>query len=422
VNEKSKCRLCSWRLILLLFVGLLLILAVSLSWWYFDDGDLRAVKERARTLGVPTTWDETGREMTKSDRLSIWKGITDISDHPSMFSYRNEKSPNTQRKTFAPITPELLAHHQAFDSEKLVRLLRLIDQLGSEALIFHRSLTLRDGPCLEIAQYQRLVFLLNERVLLAPSTDVPLACRRSLGLIFTFETPTLTHLFVRNRLFTSALNSIAERITDVKEIDPGFAKELARLAEQITFDSDKARIGEFLSLLDLVENPPSYSECKSLGTIADGSWDGQPTPWMFRFGRRHLLDTQLNWLVFLRQKPNMKSALVYGHELENAPNITWDARNRLDRFFLPPLTDDVVIERTCQLHAHLLIAELKDESWPIDNFDLLHHQLRRIERDGKLMGAYSVYEDGVDDGGAKGKDRYFPLYGPLEAPVMLPKP
>jgi hypothetical protein len=38
------------------------------------------------------------------------------------------------------------------------------------------------------------------------------------------------------------------------------------------------------------------------------------------------------------------------------------------------------------------------------------------------MGAYSVYVNGVDDGGARGKDRYFPLYGPLEAPVTVTEP
>ena len=418
----QKSRLYGWRLILPLLVGLLLILAASLSWWYFDDSDLHAVKERARTLGVPTSWGETGREVTKIERLSIWKEITDISDHPSMFSYRNENKIKTQRKTFAPITSELVAHHQTVDSEKLVRLSRLIDQLGSETLVFHRSLTMRHGTWPELDQYKRLITLLHERVLLAPSTDVPQTCRRLLGLISTFETPTLLHLFVRISLFTNALNSIAERIADVKNIDPEIAKELARLTEQIALDSEKARIGEFLSLLDLVENPPSYSECQSLSSIADGTWDGQPTPWMFRLGRRHLLDTQLDWLVFLRQKPEMKSALTYGHELEQAPYIAWNPRNRLARFFLPPLTLEVVIELVCRLHARLLITELKDEPWPIDDFDPLHHQLRRIERDGKLMGAYSVYEDGVDNGGAKRKDRYFPLYGPLEAPVIEPKP
>ena len=59
---------------------------------------------------------------------------------------------------------------------------------------------------------------------------------------------------------------------------------------------------------------------------------------------------------------------------------------------------------------------------PVDPYDPSGKPLRPFLRDGKLMGAYSVYADGVDDGGNKGKDRYFPLYGPLEAPVVVAEP
>jgi hypothetical protein len=65
---------------------------------------------------------------------------------------------------------------------------------------------------------------------------------------------------------------------------------------------------------------------------------------------------------------------------------------------------------------------LRGQPWPIDPYDPSGKPLRPFLRDGKLMGAYSVYADGVDDGGNKGKDRYFPLYGPLEAPVMVTEP
>ena len=43
----------------------------------------------------------------------------------------------------------------------------------------------------------------------------------------------------------------------------------------------------------------------------------------------------------------------------------------------------------------------------------------RGERDGVLMFGYSVGKDGVDDGGNKNKDDCFPLYGPVEAPVII---
>ena len=70
------------------------------------------------------------------------------------------------------------------------------------------------------------------------------------------------------------------------------------------------------------------------------------------------------------------------------------------------------------LHARLIAAELRGSPWPIDVLDRTGAPLRRWEKDGRLIGAYSVGPDGVDDGGDPKKDIQLRLT--LEAPASVP--
>jgi hypothetical protein len=101
---------------------------------------------------------------------------------------------------------------------------------------------------------------------------------------------------------------------------------------------------------------------------------------------------------------------------------TWMPNEALTRMKIG--STPVILEITvqCQVRLRLMAAELRSQPWPIDPFDPSGKPLRPYLRDGKLMGAYSVDKDGVDNGGTKGKDLYFPLYGPLEAPVVVAEP
>jgi len=96
---------------------------------------------------------------------------------------------------------------------------------------------------------------------------------------------------------------------------------------------------------------------------------------------------------------------------------SWMPDEILSKMFMGALTTIMQSNVTVQLRLRMMAAELRGNPWPIDPFDPSGKTLRRFERDGQVMGAYTVYEDGVDHGGAKPKDRYFPLYGPLDPPV-----
>lgn len=57
------------------------------------------------------------------------------------------------------------------------------------------------------------------------------------------------------------------------------------------------------------------------------------------------------------------------------------------------------------MQARLIAWAIDGQEWPIDLWDPAHGALRRIERDGVVVGAYSVGRDGVDDGGGRDDDR-----------------
>ncbi len=75
------------------------------------------------------------------------------------------------------------------------------------------------------------------------------------------------------------------------------------------------------------------------------------------------------------------------------------------------------------MRADVLCAELTGGPWPADRCAPAGTILRRLERDGRLIAAYSVGRNGVDDGGfattSSGfvDDQVFPLYGRVEKGV-----
>ncbi|MBN8527459.1 MAG: hypothetical protein J0M02_19165, partial [Planctomycetes bacterium] len=61
----------------------------------------------------------------------------------------------------------------------------------------------------------------------------------------------------------------------------------------------------------------------------------------------------------------------------------------------------------------LLAAELRGTTWPQDPTDPAGGTIRRIEREGRLIGYYLLGRNGTDDGGRPDKDLCTALYEPL---------
>ena len=70
------------------------------------------------------------------------------------------------------------------------------------------------------------------------------------------------------------------------------------------------------------------------------------------------------------------------------------------------------------LHLRLLAADLTGNPWPEDPFADPGTPLHRVERDGVLLGAWSVGFDGVPQGGDRNRDVCMSLGPPLGKPNM----
>jgi len=412
VSIASNRRMPAWR-ILALISAILLFLGLAILTWFYDTTDVAVVKARAKAVGLPTCWAETGRALISDERLATWKKI--VSFKPRLRSYREiNRWPSTPLVTDVAV---LRAHHQSLPSDAIRAVLSLIDRLGSDELVLRSAFSMRDGLYPELRIYDSLSSFLSERLLLASDEDALAECRLLLGFTSTLEPTSLAFAFRRMKRLREILLCIAERVAVLKKHHAEISQSLTRLADQLDSNLEAGLEGEFLLQLDLADNPPSVEECTGFGAIGDGSWDTELTPWLFRAGRRYVLDTEIDWMLFLKSRPDLRRAIEHGQDIRGVPDQKWELHTRASRFLLHIVGYDLQAVRLTQLHVRLVIAELQQSAWPTDEFDPQHLPLRPVKRDGGIMGAYSVGTDGVDDGGVAHKDHYFQLYGPLEPPV-----
>jgi hypothetical protein len=224
---------------------------------------------------------------------------------------------------------------------------------------------------------------------------------------------------VRITLISIAIGSVTTHLHDFKaKHAKEIADELSLTIATLPDDLKQCLIGEFqFNLLTCAERTYYDSEF-----ISRHDWY---MPFVMRSGRHYFLTEQIKNISFIRD-----------HSVQD--NLVWskaqmDELEALKKGIPTPglmlkgvqqTTWDGVIKKSCEtlLKSQLLVAELNSQPWPQDIFDPTGSLLRPFLRDGKIIGAYTVSSDGVDNSGDKRKDRYFPLYGPLELPVAPTSP
>jgi hypothetical protein len=147
-----------------------------------------------------------------------------------------------------------------------------------------------------------------------------------------------------------------------------------------------------------------------------------------RAGRSGVLQKQLEWLRFLSTGPDLVSMWQEskGYRIARGWTIMLRPADLLTIALMPDYKDlnpwtserEITVRMTLELSllARVLHAETHGSDWPSDVFDPNGNPLRRIERGGKLIGAYSVGEDGIDDHGSRSSDKCWPLYEELGRP------
>ena len=142
-----------------------------------------------------------------------------------------------------------------------------------------------------------------------------------------------------------------------------------------------------------------------------------------RMGRASILKAEIDWVSFLRAHPMQPRAWLDEAGRLSAAIASEGSWLGIE-FPQSALTfqHPLLIRRLISivLHARLIAAKLRGAPWPVDVLDSTGASLRRWEKDGRLIGAYSVGPDGIDDGGDSNRDIQLRLV--LDSPLPAAGP
>ena len=421
--------LTRWKALGLSVLAFVLISVALFSWYYYSTADLVRVRAEAKALGIPTTWAETGIVVSSPEEVEIYKRIgvlsASLKDYDSLVKRVGEAE---RLKPYLPIPQAAFDHHANLDPVIVAEYLDLIDRLPREPVVLtgERNLSTR-YPQIDWAR--QIVRYQGERILLAAPDQVAREVDRALHYLESQGCHSWIE-FLRNAShIENILGQTAERFAEIKSRMPELADRLDRLADSISTMQIKCFVGEIVITNAVIEQTDQIAAgwTGSLLSVCGrftSAWQQIFFGPMVRAGRETLLRHEIEWIQILQRHPSPTELLSSAKRIrdEGKKLSSWMPNEALTKMIISAPPD--IFEQTlrCQLRLHLMAAELRGQPWPVDPYDPSGKPLRPFLRDGKLMGAYSVYTNGVDDGGAKGKDRYFPLYGPLEAPVVVAEP
>ena len=389
---------------------LLIALPIGLYWWH-SDADLVDIRKKAAANNIPVTWSEFGLKISEPDRLARWKRIVELSKKlPSYQGLR--KYDNPKFILFSPIPAEMRAHHATLDETIWTELLTELELLGDQPLCFHDNITF-DTLIPEIGEYRDLIRLLHERNAIVDTPEALRICSVQLTLCRSFHNNSLLTHMVKTASISLALDTVSHHLAAFKKLDSQLTNDITSTTEYFPQQLIQSLTGGFLGTLQHFSKPG--------GSLGDDWY----MPLVVRAVRHELLTIEIDSITYFRDHDLLTSQTWHKDQM-----IAFRARNTfipspgviLYGMVLPQSGIIFTNTHETQLKGRLLAAELKNQPWPQDIFDPTGSPLRPVKRDGKIIGAYSVGSNGIDDGGDKKLDRYFPLYGPLELPVAPTTP
>jgi hypothetical protein len=424
----AKSTFRGWRGLAVLVLGCFLLGLALLYGWYQSNADLDDIRAQAVEMDLPVSWSEVHLALASLERQRLYERLGQLTPQLQSYEWMRTKlgtdtTPAMPWARYADPPASALAYHASLNPDLLAELLSTLDRLGSSPLVLRVDFPMgADEP--ELYWKRQLMSLLAERVRLAKSDILSLEVGRLLRLLEIADIRTQNHLNVQSSLLSVAVSGLATRTDELKNLDPTLIERLAAVTNDLLLHAQNAYVGLFISAFDGLSH-------RSPGEVArlleSDNW-----PWMdrwlaapmIRIERQRFLRWTLENAVFLKREHRLDMIIEESRRL-TARSRGLISGNQINSIHLRLGNDSGYFHRSLCLvimQSRLLVAEVTGSPWPKDDCASGSPPLRRIERDSRLMGAYSVGEDGIDDGGDKKKDRYFPLYGPLEPPTSSPVP
>ncbi len=404
-----------WRLLALSVVALLLTAVGAFLIWLHSDADLRAVEAEAAALGVPTRWEQLGRAVSAPDRVAIWNRVVALRARLAVFEPGIQGRPRLP-KPGQPVPEEMRRHYASLDVADLKALDSVLDALGGEVLIQHAEYRLSTKTP-HIFEYRKLINLQRDQVMLAEPESVVSMSVRALDAAATLEPAPLIGYLVRVACDQMIAGAIVFRLRDIPDDDRSvLAARLARAVDEGPRLLRTAIQTEWLYMFGAMREPP-----RSIGVILGGDeWPAMAASFVGRAGRSGALHIPLHWSRFVSGEPTMPQLVAEAARIDAMVDAEsgWLPSTPMRRSLETGFASLIRFHANRHMQLAVLAAELSGSTWPDDAYAA--GPLRRIERDGRLIAAYSVGSDGVDDGGDRKKDRIIELYGTLAPDSAAP--
>ncbi len=410
-----------------MLVVLITITAALVAVWLTSTGDIVRARVQARALSLPTTWQEMGIVESAPNRIADWQRLQSVvgglkSYHSSGVPYdkRTWKGPGPG----SPVTPELIAHHAGLDAVRLAELIAIVDRLGEGPVV----MSIAGSPDSRLARWDRSRFIdlgriMVERIVIAPPELLAAEVRRALSAGSLLSEDGLTASAMRSVVGTLIFHACASRLEDLRRHAPGIEDDILRFADGILRSGVTDSMGELVQMFTGLGTSGGYDGNIGYGIGISRSVFGVRGPrWMWdilekmvlRAGRARLMEAQIGATVFMREHQDLADIADECRRwdrMTSTSSPSWTSPTAASTH--AAMRGRVIVAKgimsTC-LHGRLLAAEIAQRPWPVDGFDPARAPLKRIERGGALIGAYSTFLDGADDKGSIKLDRCWALY------------
>jgi len=383
-----------WRGLVAISALSVIGIVIAIGVWFASDSDLR-VERRMAAMGLPTTWQALG----------VPKTVLTSDNHQRLITLVARLKPWTP-KTLASLNPgealpdELREWHAKLADVDIIEATRLIDALPTQRPYLRNDFTRFSNPWL--TPWKNAIGLFGQRLALAQPGEAREQAHRLICLLnSTPRTPHGTGAAIDASFILLVTKALALRLADLRG-DADIAQALMGIAEQVDAEREENCAGELVYLLGQFRDIHS-------GKAKIPLWSR--FRWESRWKRDRVLGAHLTWIGESRACRRGFERYDLAQRLKIIPR---DESDMTMWSFLDPLAYEHSSTRA-RSAALLLAAEIMGDPWPTDPYARDGASLRRLERDGRLIGAYSVGQNGIDDHGGNGDDA-FALYGPLKAP------
>lgn len=386
--------------------------------WMGSRSDLDAVEARGTAIGVPATWTAAGVAPSSRPVLSDWQRLHQLA--AANLAYADSPGVlGSPLRACLPPPPELARHHAGLPAAALAEIDDLCAGLRPDAVTTNLDVDML-SPMPLLSEGRHLSRLMQERTALAD----PPAAQRLLGLhlaAITAEHPrTLIGALVAFSRLALWQTSAIGRLRDPGLDRSALADQADATRRWLAAGMDSAWCGEYRFMRTTAEQIAAGDPRYATGLLPqfdlpnwlDGHGLHRP---LVRLVRRDLLELSLDNIAAWRSAPDAAGRLAALRAIEArvAGMPRWTPSGRALQTLAPATATVCGAWAKADAGLALLAAELRGTAWPQDPTDPAGGPIRRIERDGRLIGYYLLGRNGADDGGRPDKDLCTALYEPL---------